>query len=76
VNRDVRAGEQRGKPRRSRVRDKHFPYRAAAQRGLDQVGPLGEELAGPLARDVPVQLRRGRYPRRTFGEESRAGGQS
>jgi hypothetical protein len=33
-----------------------------AQCSLDQIRPLGEELAGPLARNVPVQLGRGRDP--------------
>jgi hypothetical protein len=59
---DIGTGQQRCEPRGRRLGDENLPHGAVAQRSLDQIRPLGEELAGPLARDVPVQLGRGRDP--------------
>ena len=45
---------------------------AAAQRGLDQVGPLGEEPSGAAPTDVAVQLDRRRHPVGALGERQAA----
>jgi hypothetical protein len=68
VNGYINTGKQRVEPRRGRIGDEQFPRRAATQRGLDEIGTLGEEPAGSFAADMAVQLRRGGYSRRAFGE--------
>jgi hypothetical protein len=68
VNRHIDTGNQPVEPRCGRIGDEQFPRRAAAQRGLDEIGALGEEPAGALAADMAMQLRRGDYPRRAFGK--------
>ena len=55
-----------------RLGDEHLGDESAPQRGLDEVGSLGEEACGAASSDVAVQLDRCRHPGRALGERQAA----
>ena len=69
---DGRAAQHRPEAGQCGFGDEDLDHEVAPQRGLDEVGALGEEACGTAPSDVAVQLDRCRHPVGALGERQAA----